>query len=417
MNAEALARDQVLGLVVPLAERFAAAGHRLYLVGGLVRDLELGLAVEALDIDCTTDARPDEILAIVEPWAHAVWTQGARFGTIGAHRDGRVYEITTHRSEVYLHDSRKPVVRFSDRLDDDLVRRDFTVNAMAIDPFDGTLIDPFDGRGDLARRVLRTPLEPDISFTEDPLRMIRAARFHAAHDLTPTSDLLASIGRLHDRLSIVSIERVRDELDKLLALPAASRGLVMLADLGVLGVVLPVSGSSPPLALIDGCEHRGARRLAILAHLLEPADPTRVARRLKHSNATTSDVRRIGRGIAALGAPGADWSAEALRRLVTTLAPTLGADLDDLFAAAAARWAHDPMSSVAVAAAAGQLRALAAVEDLTDLTPHLDGEDVKRLLGLSEGPEIGLALAHLVERRLRDGPATRADEERYLLEL
>ena len=184
-----------------LAERFSFAGHSLFLVGGSVRDAIVGEPDDAPatgpppDLDFTTDARPDTIESIIDGWADAVWTQGKRFGTIGCLRDGRRYEITTHRAEVYAPESRKPEVAFGDRIDDDLSRRDFTINAMALRLPDLELLDPFGGLDDLAARRLATPLDPDVSFADDPLRMLRAARFIAQLGLEPDPELVAAVER------------------------------------------------------------------------------------------------------------------------------------------------------------------------------------------------------------------------------
>ncbi|MBW3574066.1 MAG: CCA tRNA nucleotidyltransferase, partial [Actinobacteria bacterium] len=206
----------VLAEVAPLAERFTARGHRVYLVGGTVRDLMLGRPLDDADFDLTTDARPDDIEAVVASWADAVWLQGKRFGTIGARKDGRDFEITTHRAEAYRPDSRNPEVRFADDIEVDLSRRDFTVNALALalaDTDDPQLVDPFGGAGDLASGRLRTPLSPEESFSDDPLRMLRAARFVAGYGLAPDAELIDAVRRLHERLEIVSAERIRNELD------------------------------------------------------------------------------------------------------------------------------------------------------------------------------------------------------------
>ncbi len=177
----------VLAELAPLAERFRTAGHRLYLVGGTVRDLFVGSGRDDFDLDLTTDARPPEIKRCLEGWADAIWTQGEKFGTIGAQVRNpagavRIYEITTLRAEAYTDDSRKPHVVFADEIEADLSRRDFTVNAMALELTgdDGTpsLIDPFDGAVDLATRVLRTPIGPDVSFSDDPLRMFARCTIH-----------------------------------------------------------------------------------------------------------------------------------------------------------------------------------------------------------------------------------------------
>ena len=235
--------------VRPLADLFASSGARLYLVGGVVRDLFVtgtapgdGAASRiGEDIDLTTDAEPARIKAIIAPLADAVWTQGERFGTIGCKVGDRTFEITTHRAEAYTTESRKPQVLYTTDLEVDLSRRDFTVNAMALDVTADApeLIDPFGGLADLVAGVLRTPLDPEVSFSDDPLRMLRAARFVAGYDLAPTDDLIAAVRRGVERLGIVSAERVRDELCKLVVLPDPSAGLWFVHDTGLADVFLP----------------------------------------------------------------------------------------------------------------------------------------------------------------------------------
>jgi poly(A) polymerase len=232
----------VLSEVAPLAERFAARGHRLYLVGGSVRELLLGRASGHHDLDFTTGARPPEIKACLDGFADAVWTQGERFGTIGAKRGERIYEITTFRAESYADDSRKPHVTYAEEIELDLSRRDFTVNAMALEVTQGAtpaLVDPFGGAGDLMGKVLRTPLAPEISFSDDPLRMLRAARFIAGYDLHPTDELVQAATALASRLEIVSAERIRDELDKLIVLDHPAAGLFFIHDTGLAEHFLP----------------------------------------------------------------------------------------------------------------------------------------------------------------------------------
>jgi poly(A) polymerase len=194
----------LLAELSPLADRFRGAGRRLYLVGGTVRDLLVGRE-GGWDVDATTDARPEEIKSILDGWADALWTQGERFGTIGARRGELDYEITTHRAEAYDPESRKPDVRFADAIEVDLSRRDFTVNAMALELTSDapTLVDPFGGAADLAAHVLRSPIPPEESFSDDPLRMLRAARFLAGYQLEPVPELVNAVVAMHHRLSIV----------------------------------------------------------------------------------------------------------------------------------------------------------------------------------------------------------------------
>ena len=217
----------------PVAEAFTQAGKHLYLVGGVVRDALLGRLTDERDLDFTTDATPDETERILKPLANAIWTQGKRFGTIGAQVDGRTIEVTTHRAEAYNPDSRNPEVTFGDDIETDLSRRDFTVNAMALRLPDPELIDPFGGAVDLAAKRLRTPLTPNESFSDDPLRMMRAARFIAGYDLEPDPAIEEAVGANASRLEIISAERIRDELDKLMIVDAPGKGLWFLVRTGL----------------------------------------------------------------------------------------------------------------------------------------------------------------------------------------
>ena len=269
----------VLAELQPLAAAFGAAGHRLYLVGGAVRDLLLGSARQDYDLDLTTDARPPEIKALVAGWGHAVWTQGERFGTIGARRDQpdgstRTIEITTFRSDVYVDDSRKPHVTFGDDIETDLHRRDFTINAMALELTgdDGgvALVDPYGGAADLATSTLRTPGPPEVSFDDDPLRMLRAARFVAGYDLEPVPELVAAVVERGERLDIVSRERIRDELDKLIVVPRPSAGLWFLVDTGLAEHFLP---ELPALRLEHDPIHRHKDVLSHTIAVVENVQP------------------------------------------------------------------------------------------------------------------------------------------------
>lgn len=258
-----------------LTARFVAAGKRIYIVGGTVRDAVVGppgggepFGRDA-DIDLTTDALPDEIESLVGGWAEAVWLQGKRFGTIGCRRAGRRFEITTHRAEAYLPESRKPDVQFGDDIGADLSRRDFTVNAMALALPAVELIDPYDGLGDLAARRLRTPLDPTVSFSDDPLRMLRAARFLAGYALEPAEELVAAVVALHERLSIVSAERIRDELNRLIVLPEPEAGLWFIVETGLAAEFLP---EIPALALEQDAVHR---HKDVLAHTIAVVGRTR----------------------------------------------------------------------------------------------------------------------------------------------
>ncbi|MDQ1467901.1 MAG: poly(A) polymerase, partial [Actinomycetota bacterium] len=215
--------------LMQLAARFAGAGHSLYLVGGWLRDAVAGRELAQHDIDLATDARPDEIESVLDGWAEHLWLQGRRFGTIGAMHAGVTFEVTTFRGDVYRPESRKPEVVFGDDIETDLSRRDFTVNAMALALPNLDFVDPFDGLADLAARRLRTPLAVEVSFLDDPLRMLRAARFASSLELEPDPDVVEAMAHHRARLEIVSAERIRDELSKLLVAPDPQAGLWLLA--------------------------------------------------------------------------------------------------------------------------------------------------------------------------------------------
>lgn len=231
------ALDELAGVLDPLGERFAAAGYELALVGGSVRDALLGRAMP--DLDFTTDARPEAIEELIVGWADAHWDIGRRFGTIGMLKDGLQIEITTYRAEQYDEDSRKPVVAFGDSLDDDLVRRDFTIGAMAVRLPGRVFVDPYGGLEDLAAGVIRTPGTPEASFSDDPLRMMRAARFSSQLEFSVADDVRTAMAEMADRIDIVSAERIRDELVKLVCGAAPRRGIELLVETGLCERFLP----------------------------------------------------------------------------------------------------------------------------------------------------------------------------------
>jgi poly(A) polymerase len=428
-----------------LSERFRAAGHSLYLVGGSVRDAivsEPGSpAVEGQDLDFTTDARPDAIERLVSGWADAVWTQGKRFGTIGCRREGRVYEITTHRAESYRPDSRKPEVAFGDRLEDDLSRRDFTINAMALRLPELELIDPFDGLADLSVHRLRTPLDPETSFADDPLRMLRAARFIAKLELEPAPELVEAVKAGHHRLSIVSAERIRDELDKIMLVDVPSVALWFVVRTGLAAEFLP---ELPGLALEQDPIHR---HKDVLAHTLAVVDKTSPDRLLRLA-ALFHDVgkpktrafvdggvtfhhhevvgaRMTRARMTALRYPTDDvdivtelvnlhlrfhtyrlgWTDRAVRRYVRDAGPLLD-QLNELTRcdcttrnAGKARALDRRMDELEA-----RIADLRQQEELDAIRPDLDGSQVMEALGLGPGPDVGRALAFLLELRMDEGP-------------
>ncbi len=228
------------GAPVALARRFEAAGHELFLVGGSVRDALLGRSRADEEHDFATAARPAEVRRLVAGWADEVYTVGEAFGTVGVLKDGARLEITTFRAEVYRDDSRKPVVQYSDDLETDLSRRDFTVNATALRLVPAPeIIDPYGGLVDLGAGVLRTPLDPGIAFEDDPLRMLRLFRFVSVLGFRAAEDAVGAVRAMRERLAIVSAERVRDELDKLLVGEHVEAGLWGLVDSGLAGEFLP----------------------------------------------------------------------------------------------------------------------------------------------------------------------------------
>ncbi|MEX1044292.1 MAG: CCA tRNA nucleotidyltransferase, partial [Acidimicrobiia bacterium] len=258
---------------VELAARFREAGFSLYLVGGSVRDALLGRPVD--DLDFTTDARPPDIRRLVEGWADTVFGMGEAYGTIGARIGEWLFEITTFRSEVYRDESRKPEVTFSDRIEDDLVRRDFTINAMAL-AFPATeTIDPCGGLADLAAGVLRTPGAPGDSFSDDPLRMLRLFRFQATLGFTPDEAAVAAVRAMGDRLAIVSAERIRDEFSKLITAPEPGPALTALVASGLADHFLPEMSR---LAMEQDPVHK---HKDVLAHTIAVTEKTSPRLRLR----------------------------------------------------------------------------------------------------------------------------------------
>ena len=390
----------------PLARRFAAAGHRLWLVGGVVRDAVAGRDRPATDLDCTTDARPGRVKELVAPVAESVWAQGERYGTIGCVMGERTFEITTYRTERYRGDSRKPAVAFGDDIEEDLARRDFTVNAMACEVLTGAFADPYGGRGDLAAGVLRTPLAPHVSFQEDPLRLLRAARFIAGHGLAPGPELTAAVRELAGRLAIVSAERVRGELERLLLVDDPAPGLRFLAVTAVLDPVLPVLTGADVEQIGRTVAAVAAEPAARWAALLSerPDSAAALLRDLRGSGALIEEADQLLSALAGLSPP--PTGAGGLRRA----AFTPRADPAAIgFVRAVRRARGEPVDDIDEFEAG--LAALRAVEDIDDPRPPLTGTDVMELLGLEPGPAVGRALDHLRELRFDHGPLS-PDEAR-----
>ena len=446
--------ERLEGLVAAtadLAQRFADAGHNLYLVGGVVRDAIVNRLDETDDLDFTTDALPDETERIVSGWADAVWTQGKRFGTIGAKKGERSYEITTHRAEAYHPDSRKPDVAFAGEVEADLARRDFTVNAMALKLPSTEVIDPFDGLLDLAAGRLRTPLSPEESFSDDPLRMLRAARFIAGYHLVPDDALVAAVKEMAPRLAIVSAERIRDEFNKLLVVDDPSAGLWFVVQTGLADQFI---AELPALAVEQDPIHRHKDVLAhtiAVVHNTEPDLILRMAALLhdigKPATRQFSDkgvsfhhhevvgARMARKRLAELRWPTDDmddvvtlvelhlrfhtyamgWTDSAIRRYVRDAGPLLDR-LNALTRAdcttrneAKAKRLSDRMDTLE-----REIARLREQEELDAIRPDLDGVQVMEHLGLKPSRDVGDALAFLLELRLEHGPLGEAEAYRRL---
>lgn len=437
----------MLDEVRPIADALVASGHRAYLVGGIVRDQLLGKDLgPGADLDLTTDATPSEIKAAVAPIADALWTQGERFGTIGVKVGERVFEITTHRAESYAPDSRKPEVAFGTDIRDDLARRDFTVNAMALELPDPVLVDPFDGAVDLAAKRLRTPLEPEVSFTDDPLRMLRAARFIAGYGLEPDPELVQAVRAHAHRLEIVSAERIRDELDKLLVVPDPSAGLWFIVDTGLADQFLPELTTmrleqdpihhhkdvlAHTIAVVAKTRPERLVRLAALLH--DVGKPrtraftdggvtfhhhevvgARMARdrmqALKYSTDDVEAVRKLVYLHLRFHGYGDGWTDAAVRRFVRDAGDQYER-LIDLTASDCTTRNKRKAAELARRMDDFKVRVveLREQEELDAIRPDLDGKQIMEHLGMGPGRHIGRALDHLLEVRLEEGPLSEAD--------
>jgi poly(A) polymerase len=442
-----------------LGRRFTAAGFQAHLVGGSVRDALLAAGTGSPrvpgDLDVTTDARPEQTLELLRGWASSTWNTGIQFGTVGAEVRGVRLEITTFRADRYDRESRNPEVAWGDSLLDDLARRDFTVNAMAVSlgP-DRTVTDPFGGLGDLLTRRLRTPGAATESFLDDPLRMLRAVRFVAQLGLVPDPSVVAAMRALAPELGRITAERVQVELSKTLLQDAPRAALELFVDTGLAGVVLP---ELPALRMEIDEHHQHkdvySHSLTVLdqAIALEKADPDagspdlvlRLAA-LLHDVGKPATRRHEPRGrvsfhhhevvgaklvrkrLTALRYPkdvieavarltflhlrfhgygGGEWTDSAVRRYVTDAGDLLPR-LHKLVRSdcttrnkrrAAALWAtYDSLEE--------RIRVLSAAEDLARVRPDLDGNAIMEILGIGPGPEVGQAWRFLKDLRLERGP-------------
>jgi poly(A) polymerase len=438
-----------------LGELFTAAGHEIALVGGSVRDALLDRL--GSDLDLTTSSRPTETRRLISSWADSVWDVGAAFGTIGATKGEFHIEVTTYRADAYDPATRKPDVSYGDSILEDLLRRDFTINAMAVrlpsreftDPF----VDPYGGLTDLARRVIRTPSTPESSFSDDPLRMLRAARFAAQLDFQVDAAVVAAMTDMADRLAIVSAERVRDELEKLILSERPRLGLTLLVDTGLAQRILP---ELPALRMEIDEHHRHKNvyehtltvldqtidlegrlpaggpdlvtRLAALLHDIgkprtrrfEPgggvsfyhhdAVGAKLARKrltaLRFPNAVVDDVATlVALHLRFHGYGSGEWTDSAVRRYVRDAGPLLDrlhvltradSTTRNQRKALALRQSYDNLEE--------RIAQLSEQEELAAIRPDLDGHQIMAVLGVPPGPVVGRAYRYLMELRLDRGP-------------
>ena len=449
-----------------MGERFAAAGYEIALVGGPVRDVLLGRFGPDHDLDFTTNARPTKILDILEGWADAIWDVGIKFGTVGARKNGRELEITTYRTETYDPTSRKPEVEFGDSLEGDLHRRDFTVNAMAMRLPAMEFVDPYKGVSDLAARTLRTPATPQQSFDDDPLRMMRAARFSAQLEFEIDDEVFAAMSQMAERISIVSPERVREEFMKLVMSDHPRRGLRALVDTGLAELVLP----ELPLLQLEEDEHHHHKdvyehTLTVLEQAMEletlhePAsgpDPVlrlaallhdigkprtrkfedggrvsfhhhevvgaRMTRKrmqaMRFSNEMIDDVSKLVElHLRFHGYGTGEWSDSAVRRYVRDAGDQLvrlhkltraDSTTRNKRRAAALQSAYDSLEN--------RIAVLNEQEELASIRPDLDGAAIMSILNIPPGPMVGKAYNFLLELRLDRGPLSTDEATKALLE-
>jgi poly(A) polymerase len=427
-----------------LGELFAAAGHELWLVGGPVRDFFLGRAVE--DLDFATDAKPSEMLTLLRPRAQQLWMQGVRFGTIGALVDGQRVEITTYREEWYPEDSRKPEVHFARDIRSDLTRRDFTVNAVAVRTPDGEVFDPTGGLQDLRQKLLRTPAPPEQSFTDDPLRMLRACRFAASLSFDVADEVVDAIHRMRDRMTIVSSERTRDELSRLVTAERASKGLELLVATELAEHVIPelpaLAMEQDPIhkhkdvlrhtfAVVDGMAPTLVGRLAALFHDIAKPQTREITsdgvtfhhhevvgarmtehrlKELRYPNAIVTDVSTLVALHLRFHTYRLGWTDAAVRRyvrdaghLLDTLNALVRADCTTRNKAKA-KELQDRMDTLEA-----RIVELTEREELSKIRPPLDGHDIIAFFEVKPSRVVGEALAFLTELRLERGPMGRKE--------
>jgi len=439
------------GVPMALARLFAEGGRELYLVGGSVRDALLGRARAEEEHDFATDARPAEVRRLVAGWADDLYAVGETFGTIGLIKAGVRVEITTFRAEVYRDDSRKPIVQFADDLETDLSRRDFTVNATALRLVPGPeIIDPFGGLVDLGAGLLRTPLDPAVAFADDPLRMLRLFRFVSALGFRADDAAVAAVGEMRERLAIVSAERVRDELDKLLMGEHVEEGLWGLVNSGLAEEFIPEVAAlrleqdpihqhkdvlAHTIAVVGRCPADRGLRLAALFHDVgKPETRTfgpdgvafhhhevvgaRMTRvRMRELRYARADIEEVANLVYLHLRPHTlkmGWTDRAVRRYVRDAGPLLerlntlvrsDVTTRDLKKERAVERRIDELEE--------RIAALRQQEELDSIRPPIDGHAVMAFLGIPPGPLVGEVMDLLLEHRLDEGPYS--EEEAFRL--
>ena len=422
-----------------LARAFRDRGHELYVVGGHLRDAWLGRKPDD-QLDLATDATPQQTLEIVRPRATSVWLQGERFGTVGAEISGQRMEITTFRSERYAEGSRHPQVAFEADIVTDLSRRDFTINALALRLPEREPLDPFGGRADLDAGLIRTPGDPVASFTDDPLRMLRAFRFVSQLGFSASEEVLAAVANLRGQIATVSAERVRDELSKLLLGKAPARALALAEQTGLATLFLPELSElklqqdpvhrhkdvfAHTLAVVERTRPVLTLRLAALLHDIGKPKTRRIGpegvsfhhhevvgadmarrrlRALRYPNEVVDAVTELIRLHHRFHTYRLGWSDSAVRRYARDAGPLLS-DLNGLVRADCttrnrdlARRLEERMDELE-----GRIEELATREELGRLRPELDGNEIMQMLGIGPGPLVGEARAFLLEVRLEEG--------------
>lgn len=457
--------SQIDPIALQLGELFEKAGFELSLVGGPVRDLFLGRT--ATDLDFTTNATPDQTLAVVEGWADATWDIGRDFGTIGIRKGNDTVEITTYRAEAYDPSSRKPTVAFGDNLNDDLFRRDFTINSMALRLPSLELVDPYGGKRDLDAGIIQTPGTAENSFSDDPLRMMRAARFAARFDYALADDVFQAMKDMASRIEIISAERVRDEMTKLILADHPRRGIDLLVDSGLADYVLPeipalklevdehhhhkdvyqhslkvmeqamaqetdADGDVPApdfvlrfAALMHDCGKPATRKfepngsVSFLHHDVVGAKITKKRMRaLRFDNETIKAVARLVElHMRFYGYGDAGWTDSAVRRYVRDAGPLLER-LHRLTRADVTTRNKRKANKISTAYDDLERRIveLAEQEELDAMRPDLDGEQIMQILDIKPGPVVGKAYKYLLEMRLDEGSLGEEEATRRLLQ-